>query len=91
MQRDRYVGVTVRRRQGELPPGAAPTYPLGAPQFAGALVEVKMDRDSFYLIFVVIFTITAFLIGSILAMTVMGANLSSPDAEEPEGGSHHAA
>jgi hypothetical protein len=48
-----------------------------------------MDRDSFYVIFVIIFTVTTFLVGSIVAMTVMGANLSSPDADEPEGGAAH--
>ena len=48
-----------------------------------------MDRDSFYVIFVIIFTVTAFLIGSIVAMTIMSANVSSPAMDESEGGSTH--
>ena len=48
-----------------------------------------MDPRTFYVMFIITFTILSFMIGAAVATMAMSANSNPPGGEEPEGAGSH--
>jgi hypothetical protein len=48
-----------------------------------------MDRNAFYLVFIPLFTVLAFLSGTVIALMAISTNSNHPRDTDSEGGSGH--